>query len=135
MVEKFTFRGFTFDEIKKMELKEFIKLLPAEQRRSIIRGFTPAQKRFLKRVEETRKQIIAGKTAKPLKTHCRDIVILPNMVGLTIGIYNGKEFLNVEITPDKLGHRLGEFALTRKKVQHSAPGVGATRGSTFVPIK
>ena len=57
------------------------------------------------------------------------------MVGLTIGIYNGKEFLNVEITPDKLGHRLGEFALTRKKVQHSAPGVGATRGSTFVPIK
>ncbi len=80
-------------------------------------------------------QVDAGKTVKPIKTHCRSMLVIPIMVGITIGVYDGRQFVNVDITPDKLGHYLGEFTYNRKRVAHSAPGVGATRGSTFVPIK
>lgn len=61
--------------------------------------------------------------------------VLPEMIGLVFSIYNGKEFVDVEVGPEMIGHFLGEFALTRKPVKHSAPGVGATRSSLFVPIK
>lgn len=135
MAERFTYRGYTFDQIKNMELSEFAKLLPSRLRRSLKRGFTPAQKRLLAKIKKAREEIMAGKEPKIIKTHCRDMVILPSMVGLKFGVHNGKEFSIVEITPEKLGHVLGEFTYNRKKVTHSAPGVGATRGSTFIPIK
>ena len=66
---------------------------------------------------------------KPVKTHNRDIVIIPGMVGMKIGIHNGRTFEPIEITGNMLGHRLGEFALTRQKVKHGAAGIGATKGS------
>ncbi len=135
LAERFTYRGYSFDDLKKMEINEFIKLIPSRQRRSIKRGFTEQQKKLLEKIKKVRAQKDAGKEVKPIKTHCRSMVVLPIMVGLTFGVYNGKEFVNVDITPDKLGHYLGEFAQTRGKVQHSSPGVGATRGSTFVPTK
>jgi small subunit ribosomal protein S19 len=135
MAEGFTYRGQTFDKIKQMELSEFAKLLPARLRRSLKRGFTPAQKRLLARVKEARAQVSAGKELRAIRTHCRDMVILPSMVGLKFAVHNGKEFADIEITPEKLGHVLGEFTYNRKRVAHSSPGVGATRGSTFVPIK
>lgn len=135
MADIFTYRGYTFDKIKAMELSEFAKLLPSRLRRTLNRGFTPMQKRLLARVKEARAQITAGKESKPIRTHCRDMIILPSMVGLRIGIHNGREFTEIEITPEKLGHVLGEFTYNRKRVAHSSPGVGATRGSTFIPIK
>jgi small subunit ribosomal protein S19 len=57
------------------------------------------------------------------------MVIVPGMVGMKIGIHDGKNFTSIEITGNMLGHRLGEFALTRQKVKHGAAGVGATKGS------
>ena len=135
MADIFTYRGYTFDKIREMELSEFAKLLPARLRRSLKRGFTPQQKRLLARIKESRAQIAAGKEPKPIRTHCRDMIILPSMVGLRIGIHNGREFTEIEITPEKFGHVLGEFTYNRKRVAHSSPGVGATRGSTFIPIK
>lgn len=135
MQEGFTYRGYTFEQLKNMDIKDFIKLLPARQRRSLKRGFTEQQKKLLEKIKKAREKIDAGKSVKPIKTHCRDMVILPIMVGLTFGVHNGKEFVNVEITPDKIGHYLGEFTYNRKRVQHSSPGVGATRGSAFVPTK
>ena len=63
------------------------------------------------------------------------MIILPEMVGVKIGVYNGKEYTPVEVKPEMIGHRLGEFALTRKPVKHSSPGFGATRSSKFVPLK
>ena len=135
MAEGFSYRGYTFEKIKDMELAEFGKLLPARLRRTLKRGFTPQQKRLLARIKDARAQLMAGKEPKVVKTHCRDMVVLPSMVGLRIGVHNGKEFTEVEITPEKLGHVLGEFTYNRRRVAHSVPGVGATRGSTFVPIK
>ena len=66
---------------------------------------------------------------KRIKTHLRDLIIVPKMVGKNIEIYDGRNFQIVEITIEMIGHRLGEFAPTRKKVTHTSAGVGATKGS------
>ncbi len=131
MAKKILFYGKDIEEVKKMSLAKFAELLPARQRRSLLRGFTEQQKKVIKKIREYKKKDIK----KPVKTHCRDMIILPEMIGTTIMVHNGKEFVRVEIKPEMLGHYLGEFALTRKRVKHSGPGVGATRSSKFTPLK
>lgn len=126
MVKEFKWQGLTEEQVKKLSLKEFMKLTTARQRRTLKRGFTEQQKKLLKRIEKGEKEI---------KTHCRDMLILPQMIGLTLRIYNGKEFFPVVITAEMLGHYLGEFHLSRKKVVHSAAGVGATRSSRAVTAR
>ncbi|WP_457611968.1 30S ribosomal protein S19 [Methanocaldococcus sp.] len=132
---EFRYRGYTLEELQKMPLKEFIKLLPARARRTILRGLTPQQRKLALKIKRARRLLNKGKEPRIIRTHCRDFIITPDMVGLTFGVYNGKEFVEVKITPEMIGHYLGEFSLTRKPVQHGAPGVGATRSSMFVPIK
>jgi len=111
-----------------MSLEEFAKLLPSRERRTVLRN-TEAIEKFLRRCE---KKIKKG---KPIRTHLREMVIVPKMIGMTIHVHNGKEFIPVKITEEMLGHRLGEFALTRKKVEHGAPGIGATRSTAFLAVK
>ncbi len=132
MVKKdLTYRGKTIDELKVMGLSEFMKYVPSRARRSLKKGFTESQKKFLLKVKKFRD----GKTKKPVKTHCRDMVVIPDMVGLVIHIHNGKEFVPVEILIEMLGRYLGEFAMTRRKVEHSAPGIGATKSSSAMSVK
>ncbi|MCL6500928.1 MAG: 30S ribosomal protein S19 [Candidatus Pacearchaeota archaeon] len=128
MVKEFTYRGRTLEELKAMDLRKFSEYLPSRERRSLLRGADIIEK-FLKRCEKKKMK------GKPIKTHMRDLIIVPQMVGLTIHIYNGKEFLPIKIVEEMIGHRLGEFALTRKKVEHGAPGIGATRSSAFLSVK
>ena len=118
-----------------MDINEFMKLIPARQRRSLKRGFTEKEKKLIDKLKKAGIEKQGDKPNKPVRTHCRTMVVLPMMVGLTLGIHNGKEFVKVEITSDMIGHYLGEFTYNRKRVQHHSPGVGATRGSTFVPVK
>ena len=127
----FTYRGKTVEELQKMDLKEFAKLIPARQRRSLLRGFTDAQKRLLGKIKKARE----GKYKKTIKTHCRDMVIIPEMIGLKILVHKGKEFVPVMILEDMVGHYLGEMTLTRNRVEHSAPGVGATKSSAAFSVK
>lgn len=131
MPKRFSFRGYTLEELQKLSLDDFARLLPARQRRSLVRGFTPKQKKLIERV---RSAIASGRDA-PIRTHCRDMVIIPEMVGLKFAVHNGKEFVVVEVKPEMLGHRLGEFSQTRRKVTHGTPGIGATRSSLYVPLK
>ena len=63
------------------------------------------------------------------------MIVLPEMVGTTVEIYNGQGFESVDIEEEMIGHYFGEFAKTRKEVSHSAPGLGATRSSKHVPLK
>ena len=126
MAKEFKWQGLNEEEIKKLDLKEFMQLVPAQTRRSLKRGFTDQQKIFLKKIEAEEKN---------LETHCRNLIILPQMIGLLIKVYTGKDFVPVSITSDMIGHRLGEFALTRKGVSHSAAGVGATRSSKAVSAR
>ena len=131
---RFKYRGFTLDELKKMSMDEFIRLLPARARRSLRRGLPPRQKKLLERL---RRAYRAKKRGKDLltRTHVRDMLVFPEMVGLKIGVYNGRIFETVEIKPEMIGHYLGEFSLTRKRIQHGSPGIGATRSSKYVPLK
>ena len=136
---EFKYRGYTLEELQKMPLKKFAELLPARQRRSLLRslarGINPKHRKLLKKIRRARRLLNRGKEPKVIRTHCRDFIIIPEMVGITIGIHNGQEFKEVKIVEDAIGRYLGEFALTRQIVKHGAPGVGATRGSMFVPIK
>jgi small subunit ribosomal protein S19 len=124
--EEFTYRGYKIDELKAMGLSELIPLMPARARRKFNRG--------LNRGEETLLAKIRGGDEK-VRTHVRDMIVMPEMIGKSIEIYNGKEFMKVEFQPESVFHYLGEFALTRKKVSHGSAGIGATRGSKYVPLK
>jgi small subunit ribosomal protein S19 len=116
------YRGKNVEDLKKLDVRESAKYLPSRPRRSVLRNFQLIEK-FITRCEKK----IARK--KKIKTHLRDIVVMPKMVGMAIGIYNGKEFKDITITPNMIGHHLGEFSFTREKVQHGAPGIGSTKSS------
>jgi len=135
MPKKFTFRGYAIEEIQKLSLDDFANLLPARQRRSLVRGLTPREKKLLERIRDARKLKEDKGKEVLIRTHCREMVILPEMVGLKFAIHNGKEFVVVEVKPEMLGHRLGEFSHPRKKVTHGTPGLGATRSSLYIPLK
>jgi small subunit ribosomal protein S19 len=129
--KEFTFRGKTLEELQKLSIEELAKLLTSRQRRTLARGFTDAEKSLLEKI----KKFKDGKKKKPVKTHCRDMIVLPMMVGMTIHIHSGKLFNPVLIEPEMIGHALGEFTMNRHKVTHSAPGIGATRSSAGASVK
>lgn len=123
---EFTFRGKSLEELKKLSHDEFALLVPARQRRTIQRGFSEDHKKLLHKVRIKDPNI---------RTHLRDMIVLPEMVGMKIAIHSGKEFVPIDIIPEMMGHYFGEFVLTRKKVSHGAAGIGATKSSKFVPLK
>ena len=129
MPKEFSYRGHSLDNLLSMSMDEFINLLPSRQRRSLQRGLTPEQRILLEKMREAK-----GKGIN-IKTHVRDLIILPEMVGLKIMIHNGKEFVGVDIKAEMIGHYLGEFAITNKPVRHGTPGIGASRSSMYVPLK
>ncbi|MCX9083960.1 MAG: 30S ribosomal protein S19 [Candidatus Methanoperedens sp.] len=123
---EFTFRGKSLEELKKLSQDEFALLVPSRQRRTLQRGLSEDHKKLLHKV----------KIRDPnIRTHLRDMIVLPDMVGLKISIHSGKDFMPVDILPEMMGHYFGEFVLTRKKVSHGAAGIGATKSSKFVPLK
>ena len=129
---EFSFRGHTLDELQEMELDEVAELLPARQRRSIQRGLTEEKHKLLEKAREADEEETAN---NPIRTHLRDMVIVPSFVDKTFAVYTGQEFERVRIQPEMIGHYLGEFQLTRKSVEHGQAGIGATRSSKFVPLK
>jgi small subunit ribosomal protein S19 len=126
MARVFTYKGKTVEDLKNMSLDEFAKMLPSNQRRKLTKGLSEKEKKFLERLK---------KSEKPVRTHLRQMIIIPEMFDKTIMLHSGKEWVRIIIKPEMVGHKLGEFLLTRKRVLHSAPGVGATRASKFLPLK
>lgn len=125
--KEFSFQGFTVEELQKMPIDEVLPLLTSRARRSYTRGLNSEEQVFVDRLLEGKKPV--------LKTHRREIVILPSFVGKKVAVYNGKQYMEFEIKPEMMGHYLGEFAPTRVSVKHSGPGVGATKSSKFMPLK
>jgi len=123
--EEFLYRGRKVADLAKMSIEELAGLLPARQRRSIKRGL----------VKENKNLLASLKNKDSVRTHIRNMIVMPDMVGKNLEIYNGKSFEKVEVMPEMIGHFFGEFSLTRGRVQHGAAGVGATRSSKYVPLK
>jgi len=109
------------------EAPSIATLMPSRAKRTLARGLSPECEKLLERVRTSNGKIV--------KTHCRGMYVLPEMVGTTIGVHDGQNFVKVEIVPNMTGHALGEFAKTRKSVTHTGPGVGATRSSQHVALK
>jgi len=126
--KEYRFHGLSLEELQKISLEELLPLLPSRMRRTLNRGLTKEQNKLLQDIKNVKEGDI-------IKTHCRDMIILPEFIGHNIQVHNGKEFQRVNIQPQMIGYYLGEFALTRKKVKHTGPGVGATKSSKFMPLK
>ena len=136
MVKKFTFHGLSTEETESLTGEKLFDLLSSRARRSLTRANTG------KSVFENKRKLIdeikmkkAGKLNADIKTHLRDLIILPYMTGVSVNVFSGKEFVPIVITTEMIGHYLGEYVITNKRVSHGAPGVGASRSSLYVPLK
>lgn len=132
MAKEITFKGKTLKELQELSLEEFAKLVTSRQRRSLKRG---VNKKLMKKIDKALEVKKQGKEPKPVRTHRRDVVIVPKMIGLRFGVYNGKSFEPVVVQLEMLGHMLGEFSMTRKRLQHGKAGIGATKSSTAITAR
>ena len=128
MVKEFTYHGLSKEELANIPNEKLLKLFTARVRRSITRGINDDKRKLMEEMKDKNQK-------NPIKTHLRDVIILPYMVGVTIHIFSGKESVPITITLQMVGHYLGEYVITNKRVNHGAPGVGASRSSLYVPLK
>jgi small subunit ribosomal protein S19 len=135
VVREFKFKGYLPEQLQALPIESLLPLLNSRQRRSLdkrVGKFMTDEKRKLR---EEIKRNREGKSTDEIKTHLRDMIILPDMIGVIIKVHNGKEFVPVSIRPEMVGHYVGEYSITNKRVQHGAPGVGSSRSSLYVPLK
>jgi len=128
MVKEFTYRGISKEELDNISNEKLFKLFTARVRRSLTRGINDDKRKLMEEMKDKNNK-------NPIKTHLRDVIILPYMIGTTVHIFSGKEFVPITITLQMVGHYLGEYVITNKRVNHGAPGVGASRSSLYVPLK
>ena len=131
MVREFTYRGLSQKELEELPLDKLLKLFPARIRRSLTRGINDGKRKLIGEIKAAKE----GKLKTPINTHLRDLIILPYMIGTTVNVFSGKEFVPVTITSEMVSHYLGEYVITNKRVSHGAPGVGSSRSSLYVPLK
>ncbi len=131
MPKEFRYKGHSLEQMQSMSTEAMLKLLPSRARRSLNRGVSDEKRKLLEDV----RAIKDGKLEGQIKTHARDMIVLPSMVGLTIAVHNGREFVPLAVKPEMIGRYLGEFVITNKKVVHGTPGIGASRSSLYVPLK
>ncbi|KAL0210553.1 hypothetical protein RCL1_004989 [Eukaryota sp. TZLM3-RCL] len=133
---KYTYRGIDIDELMDMPQKQFVELLDARGRRKMLRGLGYKEKSLIAKLVKAKKAVTqAGQKPNVVKTHLRNMIVVPDMVGSIVGVYNGKAFSAVEIRPDMIGQYLAEFSISYRPVRHGRPGVGATNSSKFVSLK
>jgi len=132
---KFTFRGVDLDQLLDMNNTELVELLHARARRRFSRPIQSKSKTLIKKLRKAKKEAVAGEKPDMVRTHLRNMIILPEMIGSVVGVYNGKTFNQVEIKPEMVGMYLGEFSISYKPVKHGRPGIGATHSSRFIPLK
>ncbi|MCR4335894.1 MAG: 30S ribosomal protein S19 [archaeon] len=130
--QEFTYKGKTIEELQKLSIAQFAELCPSRIKRSLLKG---TDEHFLKKVAKAQESLAAGKYPKPVRTHNRDNIVIPAMIGIAVSVHNGKDFVNVDVKEKMLGHYLGELVLTRKRLLHGKAGIGATRSSTAITAR
>mmetsp|Transcript_1479 Transcript_1479/g.2126 ORF Transcript_1479/g.2126 Transcript_1479/m.2126 type:complete len:148 (-) Transcript_1479:149-592(-) len=132
---KFTFRGVDLDQLLDLPPEKLVELFHARARRRFQRGLKRKPLALIKKLRKAKREAPAGEKPEPVRTHLRNMIIVPEMIGSVIGVYNGKTFNQVEIKPEMVSHYLGEFSISYKPVKHGRPGIGATHSSRFIPLK
>jgi len=130
--KEFRFKGKTMQELVQLSNEDFANLLNSRGKRSILRG---VDKPLMKKVEKAHSLLGGEREPKIIRTHKRDAIVMPKMVGLKFAVHKGNEFQIVQITEKMLGHYLGELAMTRKRLIHGKAGIGATRSSTAISAR
>ncbi|KAK8798109.1 hypothetical protein WA171_005640 [Blastocystis sp. BT1] len=133
--KKFTYRGVDLDKLLDLSPKDLMELVGAGARRRFRRGLKRKPMALLKRLQKSKAAASENERPEPVKTHLRNMIIVPEMIGCIVGVYNGRNFNNVEIKAEMVGHYLGEFSLSYSPVKHNRPGIGATHSSKFIPLK
>ena len=131
MAKQFTYSGLSQKELEGLSLDKLLELFPARARRSLTRGINDNKRKLIGELKDAK----SNKPKNPINTHLRDVLILPTMIGVSVNVFSGKEFVPITITTEMVGHYLGEYVITNKRVSHGAPGVGASRSSLYVPLK
>jgi small subunit ribosomal protein S15e len=132
---KFTFRGVDLDQLLDMKNDDLIQLFHSRARRRFQRGLSRKPMALIKKLRKAKKDAPQGEKPEAVRTHLRSMIIVPEMIGSVVGVYNGKTFNQVEIKPEMIGHYLAEFSISYKPVKHGRPGIGATHSSRFIPLK
>ncbi|KAI7858333.1 40S ribosomal protein S15 [Circinella umbellata] len=132
---KFTYRGVDLDQLLDLSSEQFMELVHARARRRFQRGLKRKPMGLIKKLRKAKKEAASDEKPATVKTHLRDMIIVPEMIGSVVGVYNGKVFNQVDIRAEMVGHYLGEFSISYKPVRHGRPGIGATHSSRFVPLK
>jgi len=132
---KFTYRGVDLDQLLDMNNEQLMELFVCRIRRKFSRGLKRKPMALIKKLRKKKKEAPANEKPDVVKTHLRNMVIVPEMTGSIVGVYNGKVFTQVEVKPEMIGHYLGEFSISYKPVKHGRPGIGATHSSRFIPLK
>lgn len=133
--KKYTYRGVDLDQLLDMSYEQLMTLMGCRARRKFSRGLKRKPLAFMKRLRKAKKEAPPMEKPTCIKTHMRNMIVLPEMIGSVVGIHQGKTFNQIEIKPEMVGHYLGEFAITYKPVKHGKPGIGATHSSRFIPLK
>ncbi|ORX82239.1 ribosomal protein S19 [Basidiobolus meristosporus CBS 931.73] len=132
---KYSYRGVDLDQLLDLSSEQFMELVHCRARRKFNRGLKRKPMGLIKKLRKAKKEALPNEKPETVKTHLRNMIIVPEMIGSVVGVYNGKTFNQVEIKPEMIGHYLGEFSITYKPVKHGRPGIGATNSSRFVPLK
>ncbi|CAO3609140.1 unnamed protein product [Cunninghamella echinulata] len=132
---KFSYRGVDLDQLLDLSSEQFMELVHARARRRFQRGLKRKPMGLIKKLRKAKTEAVPNERPATVKTHLRNMIIVPEMIGSVVGVYNGKTFNQVEVKPEMVGHYLGEFSITYKPVRHGRPGIGATHSSRFVPLK
>uniref|UniRef100_A0A7M5V0D8 40S ribosomal protein S15 n=2 Tax=Clytia hemisphaerica TaxID=252671 RepID=A0A7M5V0D8_9CNID len=133
--KKFSFRGVDLDQLLDLSSEQLMDLVHARARRRFGRGLKMKPLALMKKLRKAKKEAAPMEKPAVVKTHLRNMIVLPDMIGSIVGVHNGKTFNQVEIKPEMIGHYLGEFSMTYKPVRHGRPGIGATHSSRFIPLK
>ncbi|BGO91203.1 hypothetical protein NBRC10512_001267 [Rhodotorula toruloides] len=133
--KKFSYRGVELAQLLDLDSAAFTELVHARARRRFQRGLKRKPLALMKKLRKAKTEAQPNEKPAVVKTHLRDMIIVPEMIGSVVGIYNGKVFNSVEIKPEMVGFYLGEFSITYKPVRHGRPGIGATHSSRFIPLK
>eukprot|EP00088_Acartia_fossae_P032208 TRINITY_DN32_c0_g1_i1.p1 TRINITY_DN32_c0_g1~~TRINITY_DN32_c0_g1_i1.p1 ORF type:complete len:150 (-),score=49.28 TRINITY_DN32_c0_g1_i1:60-509(-) len=132
---KYTYRGVDLDQLLDMTHEQLMELFPCRIRRKFSRGLKRKPMTLINKLRKKKKEAAVNEKPDVVKTHLRNMVVVPEMTGSIVGVYNGKTFNQVEIKPEMVGHYLGEFSMSYKPVKHGRPGIGATHSSRFIPLK
>ncbi|KAJ3063173.1 ribosomal protein S15 [Podochytrium sp. JEL0797] len=132
---KFEYRGVDLEQLLDMSSEQLTELVHCRARRRFQRGLKRKPMGLIKKLRKAKTEAVDGEKPATVKTHLRNMIIVPEMVGSVIGIYNGKTFNQVEIKAEMIGHYLAEFSISYKPVGHGRPGIGASGSSKFIPLK